>query len=253
MVKDQYEVIEPSKPEFEPTALIQIRAGLDNELVVRRFGPNTYNNNLTEMRRNYSCLPDYPKITFTPTTTGQSILVASVDFKNKAKPQIFDTNWLQAGPLVRTKTRVFASPPKNPDGGYITDEEELIRRLGDTEEFDGVFFNENGLGYCLLSSFETGKQSSETFARGGLARLLEGTRESVAERLASISSSDNYKLGVHVWGFNPVEKPVLRVAGPVSDRIFGRLDVGGDSLDGDIGCAFGVLKQTSEAGLQKSE
>jgi len=253
-MRREFGIIEPAKPEFEPRKLLGVPHNGDR-LVVSRFGPNTYEANLSSMRGNYSCLPDYPKITFSPATTFESISAAAFDFGNIAKPEIFDHNWLQSGLLVRAKTGVFANPPQDKNGNYITDEARLRALLEGAEEIEGVQFGENGLGYAPYSAFKTGEQSSETFAKGGLARLLEGARGSVAERLRGISSTDNYKLGVNVWGFDPVEEPVLRVASLFSDGLSdgGRLGVVGDRIDYDDGYAFGVLKQTSEAGSQKSE
>jgi len=237
MGKIQY----PANSEFELEDLIRVGSGGD-ELVVKLFGLYSYKGNLEEMGRDYSCLPDYPQITFTPATTEQSILVASANFENRFKRQIFNRACLQAGVLVTTDYHVFSNPPKDECGNYITDETELMAKVGDTEEFDGVFFNEEGLGYCLTSSFKKGEQSSETFARGGLARLLEGTRESVAGKLGSMSSAD-YPLGVNVdYSIIDGRQSILKVACLsscwVANRGFG---VYGGSF-GKGGHAFGVLK-----------
>jgi len=64
----------------------------------------------------------------------------------------------------------------------------------------------------------------------------------------------NYKLGVHVFGFDKVNSPVAKVASLDSSRYAsgGRLDVLGDLWSDDDGCVFGVLRtgEASERVLQ---
>ena len=72
-----------------------------------------------------------------------------------------------------------------------------------------------------------------------------------AKVLKGISSKRNYPDGVNVYGFDAVRDPVFRVAALDSYGGVGRLNVSGDWSDDYLGCAFGVLKETSEAGAKK--
>ena len=261
MAKDQllariFEKISQSGETVEsdiPTNLFMVKSGSD-KLIVKRFGRVSYNKNLSAMGRSYSCLPYYSQITFTPATTGQSVLVASVYYRDKDERESFnDLNLTQLGLLVRTKNGVFANPP-NVDGNYVIDESQLMALLNNAEEIDRVLFGRNGFGYAPYDSFEQGQQDSETFAKGGLARLLEGSKGN-GVGIRRILSNNFYKLGVDVCDFDPVEQPILRVANLSSGWFsLGRLVIRGNSTSDDYygGFAFGVLKETSQAGSQKS-
>lgn len=204
------------------------------------FGPNFYSKNQEAMSQDYSHSKELPKITFKPATTSESISISSYDFRNLAKPEIFDPKWLQAGNIVRTQEGVFVNTRE-------TDESKLKQMLNQCEKINEIYLGENDFGFVPYETFETGVQDSGTFIRGGLARSLEHTKEKVAENLGEITSRKNYKRGVNVWGFDEVSEPILKVASLYSGRLFVGvgLGVGGDYWGGyDDGCAFGVL--TSE-------
>jgi hypothetical protein len=84
-----------------------------------------------------------------------------------------------------------------------------------------------------------------------LARILEYSKEN-ALNLASISSKDFYSRGINVFGFDKVNKSVLRVAGLGScgDRLL----IDGNNWDGfDSGYAFGVLNSDAEGVALKNK
>ena len=214
------------------------------------FGPNTYLGNLEEMRKDYSHSKELPKISFKVPTTTESISAVAYDFENLAKLQIFDPRWLQAGRIVRTLEGVWANPPTDEQGSLITDERELKTFLDKCTEVKGIrlYQGENhnlrDFGYAPYETFETGVQDCDTFAEGGLARLLEHTEEQAAENLRAIASPKHYKKGVNVCSFGPVGEPVLRVVTlySVRDVRGSRLLVGGCNRGDDCdGFAFGVL------------
>lgn len=254
MEKPNYGIIEAKKPEFPQRNLLRVphKEGI---LIVAypAFGPNTYKKNLEIMSEGYSHSKELPKISFRPATTSKSISAAAYDFENLAKPQIFDSKWLQAGRIVKTSEGVFANPPRDKQGNPITDEK-ILKYLLDggfindvffdkAENVNGIYLGENDFGFAPYETFEKGIQDSGKFAEGGLARILEHTMRKVAKNLKAISSSKNYPNGINVWGFDEVKKPVLRVASLYCD---GLLDNNGLRIDGDWsgdnGYAFGVLK-----------
>src|SRR3989344_3421716 len=241
MEQTQYGIIKPAKPEFEPRELLVV-PHRGAPLVVSRFGPDNYNGNVQEMQGNFSCLPDYEKISFREPTISESVSVCAYDFENLAKPQILDLRWLQLGRIAKTSEGVFANPPKDEDGNPIVDEKILKSFLNGIEPVNGIYLCENDFGFASCETFQTGIQDSETFSRGGLARLLEHTEKPVAENIGKISSLKNYKAGVNVWGFDKVKEPLLRVASLCSNRdVEGLLVDGGLSGGYDCGYAFGVL------------
>jgi len=258
MKESQYGVIEPSKPKFEPRALLRV-PHREGELTGSHpfFGPNTYHNNLTEMERDYSCLPNYPKISFRESTTFETISALAYEFEKRAKPEILDPTWAQLGRIIKTQEGVFTNPNKTIGNPVIGEQalKSLLDRARKIRVGTGhIYLCENDFAFAEYNTFETGVQDSFTFTQGGLAKVLEHTE--TTRNLQSISSPNFYKLGVNVWGFDPVEEPVLRVAGLNSVRVSGgsQLGVNGyGSLGNYGGYAFGVLKETSEAGLQKSE
>jgi len=210
------------------------------------FGPNTYLNNLSEMQGTYFHSGKYPRITFREPITAESILACAYDFEKLAKPEILDLRWLQLGRIVRTQKGVFANPPKDKDGKSIVDEELLMSwRDSKSKEVRGIYLGENGFGFAAYNTFQQGVQNCDTFARGGLARVLEHTEEEVARNLREIASPKFYKSEVNVFGFDSVSEPVLRVASLFSGRDVerGRLYLCGDNWDDsfNFGCVFGVL------------
>lgn len=112
----------------------------------------------------------------------------------------------------------------------------------------------NNFGFAPYESFNQGVQDCDTFAEGGLARLLEHADGKTAENLRKITSPKFYKRGVNVYGFDgDIKEPVLRVAGLGSYGGFDnyRLSVNGDHWNDNLGYAFGVLDKSAEGTSQK--
>lgn len=214
------------------------------------FGPNTYNNNLAQMQETYSHLPQYPSISFREPTTSESISVVAYDIKT-TKIEILDPRWLQLGRIVRTSEGVFVNPPKDKEGNVLTNESKLKTLLDKASKINGIYLGDNEFGFASYETFERGVQDCDTFAQGGLARVLEHTDKKIAKNFRQIASPEFYKNGVNVWGYDKVNEFVVRVASLGSYRDFGGsgLSVGGSWGDDD-GCAFGVLV-TGEASAKK--
>jgi hypothetical protein len=211
------------------------------------FGPSTYRNNVARMQEQYSHSAEIPVMTFRPATTSESISIVAYDFGNLAKPQIFDSKWLQAGRIVRTEEGVFTNTQE-------TDKEALKGMLDRAKRVNGIYLLDNSVAFAPYETFETGVQEAGKFAKDGLARALEHTTEQVAENLRTISDSKHYKLGVDVCGFNPVEQPISRIVSLCSDRhVDGhRLFVDGSWVN-YRGYAFGVLDESAEGASRKSK
>jgi len=239
-----YGIIEAKKPKVPQRHLLRV-PHKEGSLVVGfpAFGPDTYRGNLKTMSGDYSHPQTGERISFREPTISESISAAAYDFENWTKPRIFDSRWLQAGRIVRTSEGVFVNPLKDIQGNPIIDEQTLKFYLNKYIKVNGIYLGENDFGFASYETFERGIQDSGKFAEGGLARILEHTREKVAKNLKAISSSKNYPKGVKVWGFDKVKEPVLRVAALDSPRGFGggRLVVDGHDWYGDDGYAFGVL------------
>jgi len=243
----KYGLIEPAKPEFKPRTLLRVPPS-HGSLVASVFR-GIYLNNLIDMQGDFSCLPEYPQISFRPATTSESVSLASYKFGEIAKPQILNRTWLQLGWGVKTSEGVFVSPPKDSQGNPITDERILKSRLNNSKKVNGVYLANNDFGFAPYETFNQGIQDSGDFAKGGLARVLEHTEDKTAKNLENISDPESYKSGVDVWDFDSVKKPVLVV--PALSSIRGldylRLGVSGNDRGGDrLGCAFGIQK-TCEA------
>jgi hypothetical protein len=223
------------------------------------FGPNYFRNNIAEMKKRYSHISESydlgSGISFGEPTTSESVSAAHFGFGNDGevdtKRDIFDPRWLQAGWVLRGRNGVYANPVLDAQGNPITNEDQLQERLQGISETDGAYFGENDFGFAPYESFTRGKQDCDTFASGGLARVLEHSGGKVAPKLRDIASLRHYKSGVYV-GFDPVKGPILAVAslgsyGYLDDR---RLDVYGGWDDGRVGHAFGVFSR--EAGAPKN-
>jgi hypothetical protein len=211
------------------------------QLDMALFGPKNYTKNIGSIGEQYFHSRELPNISFRPATTAESISAAVYEF---AKPKIFNSIWLQAGWILRTQEGVFVNP-LDAQGKPITDEETLKSLLKVDRKFNGIYLLDNDSGFAPYDSFERGVQDCETFAQGGLARVLEHTSEREAKQLRAIASLRNYSLGVNVSGFDTVKEPVLKVVGLGSiwfhvNRV-DRLDVFGDDWGSD-GNAFGVRK-----------
>ena len=255
MTETQYGIIKPAKPEFEPRELFVVPHNRE-PLVTSRFGRNTYRANQQEMQKDFSCLPQHPRISFRPASISESISATAYDFENLAKPEILDPTWLQLGYIGRTSEGVFTLP-RDEQGNLITDEDTLKSLLDHAEKVKvgkgNIYLTNNNFAFAEYDTFETGVQENQAFAKGGLARVLEHS-EKPAESLARISNQNLYKLGVNVWGFDSTEELAVRVAGLDSDWASDgdRLLVGGNDWDdSNRGCAFGVLNQSAKGASQK--
>ncbi|MBU1245455.1 MAG: hypothetical protein ABIJ20_03445 [Nanoarchaeota archaeon] len=205
------------------------------DLIGATFGPATYNRNTVAMSGEYFHSDEFPRVSFREGTTEESISVVAYQFGQIAKLQIFDTNWLQAGRIVKTSGGVFTNTSE-------TDEVTLKTLLNKAEKVNGIYFIDDQMAFAPYESFKTGIQEGEEFAEGGLARALEHTDKQVAKNLKEIASF--YEKGVNVWGFDKVGKPVSTVSALGSDRYLNYwLCVDGGNRGGSrSGCAFGVLR-----------
>lgn len=212
------------------------------------FGPSTYSDNLEKMQKQYFHSEELPKISFREPTTAESISAATYDFKKMAKPQILDPNLLRLGRIVKTSEGVFANPPKDEQGNSIIDERTLKSLLNGAKKVNGIYLCENDFGFAPYETFTRDTQNYDTFADGGLARVLEHTEEKTAKNLRTIASPIFYKKRVQVWGFDEVKKPILEVTGLYSSGggDGNWLVVSGRSGYDYDGCVFGVL-ETGEA------
>jgi len=244
MGKIKYGII---KAKFPQRDLLRVPHKEDSLVVgFLAFGPDYFKNNIEEMQKDYSHPQTRKKISFREPTTSESISAAAYDFENMAKPDIFDSRWLQTGYMIRTSEGIFANPPKDAQGNPIIDEKILKSYLNDSKKVNGIYLGENDFGVAPYETFERGVQDSGKFAEGGLARILEHTMKKVAKNLKVISSSENYSNGVNVLGFDQGKKPILTVVNLYTSRHFG---FGGSRLNVSIGeqynyegLAFGVLK-----------
>jgi hypothetical protein len=139
--------------------------------------------------------------------------------------------------------------------GIKQDEKILKSLLKADRKVNGIYLLDNDAGFAPYESFTRRVQDCDTFAQGGLARVLEHTPEKEARQLRAIASPKLYKNGVDIWGFDDVKEPTLRVVCLNSTRVLGgiRLGVGGDWNVYDDGYAFGVLNKSAEGTSQKNQ
>jgi len=257
MKLNRYGVIQsnPSRPHVD---VIGVPNG-DNDIIAAVFGPSTYSNNQASMRKEYTHTSDVlsiPVLTFKPRTTAESLRIAAHDFKNFAKPQIFDPRWLQAGYIIRDSEGVWFNP-LNADRAPV-DDMNTLKSLRDKADkirakSGNVYIGQNGFGFAEYGSFTQGVQDKNTFVKEGLALGLENTKGPVAKNLNEIADEKNYPKGIDVFGFAPSKEPIRRVVSLYSNRaILGdRLFVYGDYWDDDDGgCAFGGIS-SAEGTAQK--
>ncbi|MEK6893088.1 MAG: hypothetical protein AABX07_02700 [Nanoarchaeota archaeon] len=253
------EIVEKNKqPEYPVRALLVV-PHKRGKLVVARdaFGSNSYLKNVQAMGQFYSYPNSWERISFEPLTTDESISVAVYEFPNRAKLNVFNPSWLQAGYVLRTADGVWANP-LDFQGKPIQNESILKGSLEDCKRIevkDGkhIYIGNNGFGFAEYGTFDLGIQSGDDFANGGLARILENTSDSTAKNLRVIADKSNYKLGVNVFGFDSVKEPIVRVVSLYSGRDVdgGRLVVDGSYwyVSSDGGYALGglVSGEASEA------
>lgn len=240
MEKTTYEKVTAERPEHPPRDLLRVR----NPNVILSadfFGLSSYNNNVAEMRGDFSHPQTGERISFRPATTQETLIHAAYD-PAQTKAEVLDPNWLQLGRIVRTQEGVFTNTQE-------TDQDALKTLLNGARKTRGIYLLANDVAFIPYDSFETGVQEAGDFIEGGLARGLEHTRGKVSN-LAKISDPSLYKLGVNVWGFEPTQAPTSRVASLYSGRysVGVRLYVGGDGWLGySLGFASGVLNNAGEA------
>src|SRR3989344_1840626 len=163
--------------------------------VWKLYGRGTYKENIDKMREE-----DFvPAI---PATTSESILIASKYFS-------------------RLESYLFTNTRE-------TDESELKRKLANARKVNGIYLIDNDVAFASFETFKQGKvQTSEEFAKSGLARALEHTTERIAPNLKEISAYEiydeggeyvtNHRKGVLVSNFKVGNKPIVSVVGINTD------------------------------------
>ena len=210
------------------------------------FGPNTFNFNVVEMGKTYAHSQDLSQISFREPTTSQSISAAAYEFAQRAKPEILDKRWLQAGRIVRMSEGVIANPILDAQGNAVLNSGDLEALKTNSRKIKvgngHIYLGANDFGFAEYGTFQTGLQECDAFAQGGLARVIEHTK-GVAPNLRAIASPVNYPNGVNVWGFESPKEPIQGVLGLSLARSLdsGRLGVGGGWNGYGGGFAFGVL------------
>ena len=216
-----YEPMEAIIVNKYPRSLIRLSGERDLVASFDAFGPGYINENDQQLYQRYPHPKTKEIITFREPTTAESISIASYNFPNKAKPQILDYKRLQIGRILKTSEGVFVNVPRDAKGELIENEQTLKSYLNRTNPVrigNGKIWvvqdtgNLRDFGFAEINSFKQGVQDAETFAEGGLARILEHT-EQKAEKLKEMASKQSYPAGVCVWGFNLFNKgPDLRLA-----------------------------------------
>ena len=237
MAEKEYEIIEVKGNGSRSRSLVIVETpNRQFTASLLPFGPNSYPNNVAEMSQSYLHPRTGKTISFLPATTSQSVFLASNDFPNRAKPQIFDREGLQVGKIVRTNEGVFFNT-------WETDKTKLKALIDAAEKVNGIYLGKNDFAYTPYETFNQGVWDSGDFAESGLTRAMEHVRGNSASNLREISSTNNYSGGVSIRGFEPVSEPVKRFVILDSDRCFGnvRLVVDGGYWDAYYGYAFGVL------------
>ncbi|HLC73866.1 MAG TPA: hypothetical protein VJH20_04500, partial [Candidatus Nanoarchaeia archaeon] len=123
---------------------------------------------------------------------------------------------------------------------------ESLKRMKKIKVGNGhIYLGKNDIGFAEYETFQIGGlQDSETFAKGGLARIIEHTK-GPAIKLELISALSNYPRGISVEGFESSRVPIERVLNLSWESDW---SVGGSRLyvndisRGSGGYAFGVRK-----------
>jgi hypothetical protein len=216
-----------------------------NGIVVARFGPNWYSENAKSMKNHFYNSSKFPDVTFRPATTSESISDATFKFAERAKPEVYNPRWHQAGRIVRAEDGVYINPLSAITSDGV--DERILHSLRDNTKPFGkskkvIRLGANDFAFVPYESFEQGVQSAGDFAEGGLARGLEYVEGDVAVNLKSMALT--YRNGVYVVNFDKSKQPTAGVVGLNSGR-YGdgdRLCVDGYGWsDGDDGCASGVV------------
>jgi len=135
-----------------------------------------------------------------------------------------------------------------PKGVYIQDEPSIVNERVKMSEGELKNNIEKKIVRFVPYGFKIGKQSTLELSKNGFIRALVG--EQGAYKLAEIA--DKHKRKPYLHGFEKVGNPIQGVASLDSIWFVNALGVYGDRGLGKNGCAFGVLKETSKAGLQKN-
>jgi len=209
------------------------------------FGPEFNISNLRLMGKNYNHKDR--RVSFREATTPESVAAIAYRFGEMANPDIlhnFSTHpWIQLGSVVKASGGVFINPPKDDWGDPIVDERVLKKWVDRGEKVNGIWLYDGqdarDFSYVPYETFKQGHQDSGDFARGGLARGIEHTRERVAVNLEGISSKEFHNLGINVHDFAPVDQPTLRLISLYSN--YDELSVGGSCGNCYSGFAFGIF------------
>ncbi len=262
MAEISFKIIQTGEPKVPQRSLIEMDIGEEKPLTAsaQAFGPGYFSDNVAQMKQRYSRPKTYRVISFREPTTAESILIASCGFTKRAKPEIFDPSWLQAGRIFKAPQWVVINPPIDEHGDLITDDNQLKVYLNGLTKANGIYRFPNGqiqgardLTFVPYESFKQEVQDVRQFAKSGLARGLENAEGTKAPRLEAIASKTNYPRGVEVNGFYPENAPrvvCLYSGGGLGIRGLG---VCGSWGGGDGGYAFGVLNESAEGASQKKE
>lgn len=222
MARTQYGIIKAKNSKFPQRDLIRVQHE-QGVLIATSFGPNDYKKNLAEMKKNCFHPETKAKIYFREPTTSESISVAAPDFENRANQEIFYKKWLQAGRILIMSEGIFVNLPRSLTENteiLINDGKILKRYLNGVKPIKvnkGHIYivpdslNLKDFGFASYETFDIGIQDNDTFVQGGLARILEHTKEKKAQNLKAITSHNNRR--VNVKGFRYLEEPFLRIAG----------------------------------------
>ena len=166
-----------------------------------------------------------------------------------------DPGQIQLGKIVRTSEGVYTNPPKDAQGNFTNDEKTLKGLLNKCKKVNGIYLSDNDFGFAPYETFEQGTKDCDAFVKGGLARLLEHTKDKEAKNLRKIVSPKPFNREVNVWGFEEIKPSFRRVVSLGSYKNFGyhRLDIFGGWTNSDCwggsydGHVFGVLNETGKA------
>lgn len=178
----------------------------------RAFGSGSYNQNLTDMQKRYFHSDNLPNVIFKPLTTAESLAVTSYNFKNLAKPKIFNES-LQAGLALRVSDGIWINPLRDAEGTIIMNNQELKKHLDNADKVNGIYLFSGDTSFVPYDSFEQGEQGHEKFLEGGLGRGLVHTSNKKVTTLSKIANDTEYSFGVNIVMFDSVgvSKPLVRV------------------------------------------
>ena len=114
----KYTLREAPRKEFPPIDILERKDGL----LAARFGKDIYNVNVQAMKGPYSNPIREGGLSFSPATTTESLDIAVDDFPKRAKVEVFDPSWLQAGRIGRASEGVYINLPVGKNGKPIIDE-----------------------------------------------------------------------------------------------------------------------------------